>query len=835
MNSFFSKFQQVIDYKSSFSTNFVASLFFFSGFVSLLYQVIWMRYLALFFGSDVFSAAISLSAFMGGLSLGSYIAKKIVDRIKNHLLYYGIIEIAIGLYAFFFNDFLFSFKPFLKDIYQEYYLTTPSLYQGFRIFTAALVLIFPTALMGATLPLIVKGFVKTEFELGKYAGFFYSINTVGALAGTLLSAFFLLPTFGLFLTTKIGVVLNILIGVSAIIAIKSFTLDGLSNRKEESTQQQKDSLYQYEEGSSRMALLAIFFSGLAALALEVILTRVLTLSFSTTVYSFPIMLSCFLFGIFFGSYIVSRTIDSRRNVVEYFGIIEVLIAFSVMLVGLLSYLVPSIFGKFLWFIIGLFQNSFSISSVVSKFIVSGLLITFPAILFGATFPIAVKICTPNAEAAGYGTGRVYAANTAGSIFGSLLAGFILIPIFGSRISFIIISGIFLTVGVYLLFAQNCKYSSSKARQTAVNLGVATFAIGICIFFLPRQTVMNYNLQTTTQPELIYHGEGTAHSIDIVRGQSKKIIMMVDGNIEADTSDVQRRHFILKGHLPIMLAPTPDEVAVVGLGLGITLAASEKNPKSKSISLIELNPQMVDAHQYIKNVTDGILEKQKISLRIDDGRNFFSMTDQKFDIITADPIHPRISGVGFLFTKEYYQDIKSRLRKGGIICQWMPMYRISKKSFDVAFRTFSEVFENSSFWYVRGHGLFVASLDEFKIYYPKITKQMNSPIVANDLSSIDIHNEKDFLAHMLMGPKQIKAYLDSLQDTTINTDNNAYLEYKTPAEFLKKTKDIVEGLLPWAGIDPHIIQNISEENRVEFIDVWEKRKKRIIPELAESLS
>ncbi|HIB43657.1 MAG TPA: hypothetical protein EYO37_06765, partial [Nitrospina sp.] len=472
--------------------------------------------------------------------------------------------------------------------------------------------------------------------MGKYAGFFYSINTVGALAGTLLSAFFLLPTFGLFLTTKIGVVLNILIGVSAIIAIKSFTLDGLSNRKEESMQQQKDSLYQYEEGSSRMALLAIFFSGLAALALEVILTRVLTLSFSATVYSFPIMLSCFLFGIFFGSNIVSRTIDSRRNVVEYFGIIEVLIAFSVMLVGLLSYLVPSIFGKFLWLIIGLFQNSFSISSVVSKFIVSGLLITFPAILFGATFPIAVKICTPNAEAAGYGTGHVYAANTAGSIFGSLLAGFILIPIFGSRISFIIISGIFLTVGVYLLFAQNCKYSSSKARQTAVNLGVATFAIGICIFFLPRQTVMNYNLQSTTQPELIYHGEGTAHSIDIVRGQSKNIIMMVDGNIEADTSYVQRRHFILKGHLPIMLAPTPDEVAVVGLGLGITLAATEKNPKSKSISLIELNSQMVEAHQYIKNITDGILEKQKISLRIDDGRNFFSMTDQKFDIITADP-------------------------------------------------------------------------------------------------------------------------------------------------------------------------------------------------------
>lgn len=112
--------------------------------------------------------------------------------------------------------------------------------------------------------------------------------------------------------------------------------------------------------------------------------------------------------------------------------------------------------------------------------------------------------------------------------------------------------------------------------------------------------------------------------------------------------------------------------------------------------------------------------------------------------------------------------------------------------------------------------------------------MNSPIVAKDLDSIDIHDEKDFLAHMLMGPSQIKAYLKSLEDTTINTDNNAYLEYQTPSEFMEKTKDIVGGLLPWAGIDPYIIQNISDEDRVRLEEAWENRKKRIIPELTENL-
>ena len=145
-----------------------------------------MRHLALFFGSDVYSAAIILSAFMGGLSLGSYIAENIVDRLKNPLFCFGAIEVLIGIYAFFFSDFLLSFKPFLKEVYQQYYFSTPAIYQVTRIITAAVALTLPTVLMGATLPLIVKGFVKTESEMGKYAGLFYSVNTFGGLIGTLI-------------------------------------------------------------------------------------------------------------------------------------------------------------------------------------------------------------------------------------------------------------------------------------------------------------------------------------------------------------------------------------------------------------------------------------------------------------------------------------------------------------------------------------------------------------------------------------------------------------------------------------------------------------------------
>ena len=824
----------MIHVKKTPFTRLVAGLFFFSGFASLVYQVIWMRHLALFFGSDVYSTTISLSVFMGGLSLGSYAAENIVDRLKKTLFYYGIIEIIVGVYAFFFSDLLLSFKPFLKEIYQQNYFSSPEIYQISRIIAATIVLIFPTALMGFTLPLVIKGFVKTNSEMGRYAGLFYSINTFGGLTGILISAFFLLPIFGILTTTKIVVIINIVIGFCALLFSQWSLFDHLPKVLKKSRELIKEETCSYKPRLARLTLIAIFFSGMGALSLEVILTRVLSLSFSTTVYSFPIMLSCFLFGIFYGSNMASKTIDFHTDPVRYLALLQVTIGLSVMILGLLTYLVPSLFGRFLWAITSISHNNFEAASIASKFIVSSLLIVFPAILIGATFPTAVKICTPNAKKMGLGTGRVYAVNTAGAIFGSLFAGFVLIPNIGSRNSLPVVAVIFIAIGLFLLYhLGNKNLSSPTKRKAGVITGMA-LVIGIGLFFFPQQTVMNYNLQTQTQPELIYHGEGTGHSIDIVRGQKDVMIMMVDGNIEADTSFTQRRHFILKGHLPLLLHPNPSDVAVVGLGLGITLAATERNSKTKSISLIELSPELVNAHQYLKNITDGILQKKKVLLRIDDGRNFFSMINQKFDMITADPIHPRISGVGFLFTEEYYREIKSRLKKGGIVCQWMPMYSISKKSFDIAFHTFAKTFKHPSFWYVRGHGLFVASEDNFHIDYSDIRAQFNSSIIGNDLASIKIHDENEFLAHLLMGPNQIKAYLNQLEDTTINTDDNAYLEYQTPSEFMKKTEDIVSGLIPWAGYDSDILQNISKEERRKVKEAWKNRVEQLLPELDESL-
>ena len=393
---------------------FVAGLFFFSGFAALVYQVTWMRHLSLFFGSDVYSAAITLSVFMGGLSLGSYVAERVEDRVTRPLLIYGLIEILIGLYALFFTSLLGAFTPLLKHLYQAYFETAHSAYEGARILIAAAVLLFPTTLMGATLPLIVKNFVRHDSDVGRFGGLFYAINTLGALAGVIVAAFALIPNFGITTTTHIAVGINIAVGAVVILSV--------GNRRATSGaptagawEKGEAPLYRYEPVSAWFALTAICISGLSALALEVVWTRVLTLSFSATVYSFSIMLASFLFGIFQGSRIASQVIDQRLDPVRYFGFLECGIGVSVALLALLSFIAPALFGWLLWGFTAVTRGNFGFASVVAQFIVSGLLISLPTLLLGATFPAAVKICTPSAARAGFGTGRVYAANTAGAI------------------------------------------------------------------------------------------------------------------------------------------------------------------------------------------------------------------------------------------------------------------------------------------------------------------------------------------------------------------------------------------------------------------------------------
>jgi spermidine synthase len=482
------------------------------------------------------------------------------------------------------------------------------------------------------------------------------------------------------------------------------------------------------------------------------------------------------------------------------------------------------------------KGAFGAASVVAQFIIASLLILGPTVLLGATFPFAVKAASSDIERRGSDTGKVYAVNTAGAIVGSLLAGFVFLPTVGARLSLLIIGAIFAVAGLVLFQVLRSRATSSALRLPFVIAGLAAMAVfAVAAVALPSQTIANYALQRSTQPQVLYRNESVAHTVAVVRNDGGTIIMMVDGNVEADTSFIQRRHFVLKAHLPLLLHPNPEEISVVGLGLGITLRSTVRYPTVRRIRLIELTSDMVEAHQHLKEITDDVMRSPKINLRIDDGRNFMAMSGEQFDLITTDPIHPRITGVGYLYTREYYEAIKARLRPAGIVTQWMPMYNISPRSFDVAFRTFVQVFPNASFWYVRGHGLFVATVQPTSIDCQNVWSQFNNPLVKQDFSSIEIESPAQFLGHLLMDGDHIRSYLARNANDEINTDDNAYLEYRTPFEFIGRTDAIVPDLIRHAGwSSDRIMRNCSAEQSAAAYEEFQKRLARIPVELTEPL-
>jgi spermidine synthase len=809
-------------------------LFLLSGASSLIYQVTWTRLLSLALGSDVHAATITLSVFMAGLALGSWLAGGSADRMLRWLLVtYGLLELAIGCAGLALPSVLGGFHDSYKLLYGAYGQDAPWLINGFRTIVAAATMLVPTIAMGATLPLLVRYFSHRSRLAGRTAGALYATNTLGALLGTLSAGFVLMPMLGLSRTMMVAAAISLVTGAVAIVI-------GIPGRGDPQSAEcfaaARSTAGEMVPAHMRRAILAAMaLCGLAALALEVVWMRVLVQSYSATVYAFSIMLTCFLFGIGYGSLKASTHADRSAQPAEALSILLYSIAASVCLLAALGAFASPLFAALTWKLNNAMGGAFGAASVAAQFAVAGALIIVPTTLLGAAFPFAVKALSVDSAGSARAAGMSYTANTAGGIIGAMLAGFVLLPMLGVRPSLLVIAGIFACAGFLLSWARGRKASMQLFRRPSVLAGAAIAAAGVvAAVALPAGTVINYGLQRSTRPQLVYHRDGAAHTIDVVRNDAGTTILAINGNIEADTSLVQRRHLVLKAVLPLLLHPRPQRVAVIGLGLGLTLRATAHFPAVEHVRLIELSPEIVEAQRHFRDINEDSLTDPKVALRIDDARNFMTLSDETFDVITTDPIHPRVTGVGQLFTREYFEAIKARLRPGGTVVQWMPMYHVSPRSFDAAFRTFAQAFPAATFWYVRGHGLFVAANSKIVLDCARMAGTFDDARVRQDLSSIGIETPAQLTGHLLMDPQRVQAYLARAADRRVNTDDNAYLEYNTPFEFLARPDDIVPELLRHAGWNEAHLRDCTPQQRIEARAAFAERLARIVPELNEPL-
>jgi len=706
---------------------FLLILFIGSGCAALIYEVIWLQLLQLVIGSSGVSMGVLLGTFMGGMCLGSFLLPRLISPRHHPLRVYAFLELGIGIIGIL----VLSVMPFIADVYTSFF--------GHGVFSRAIVasicLIPPTLLMGATLPAISR-WVETTPEGVSWMGLFYGGNIAGAVLGCLLAGFYLLRVHDMPTATYVAVTINVAVALIALL-MASRTLGQVTSAEQRPIPR--------EVGVSDTAIyFTIGMSGLCALGAEVVWTRLLSLMLGATVYTFSIILAVFLVGLGIGSTtgaFIARTTQRARMAL---GICQMLLAgaatwAAIMITESIPYwpidprLASS--GDGPWF---LFQFDIACTAWV---------VLPAAILWGASFPLALAaVATPGRDA-GTMVGSIYAANTIGAILGSLFFSMLIIPQLGTQwaqrlliiFSFtsalialapwIILSG--KTSQAELEGAKSLRFST-KGLTGALILLVVTGLLAIAVSPVPWVAVAFGRFSAAWLPQIepkivkeeavpvgssstvtrycTYVGEGTNVSVAVTESTSGYRYFHGAGKVQASSDPQDMRLQRMLGHLSALARSDPDEVKdvlVVALGAGVTAGSFVPYPNIESITICDIEPLVpkVVAPKFGSenyHIVDGIdkenprnLNGKEIRMVYDDGRHYIRTLpkDAKFDIITSDPIDPWVKGCAALNTIEYYQMCKEHLKPGGVMSLWIPLYESNNDSAKSVIATFFQVFPN----------------------------------------------------------------------------------------------------------------------------------------------
>lgn len=782
---------------------FVLLCFFFSGFSGLLYEVLWLRMLILVFGSTTLAVSTVLTSFMGGLALGSFLFGRIMDRRKRPLFYYGILEGIIGLYALLI-PWLFSILiPAYRVLWEHFH---PNFY-GFTLVQfvlVSLVLIVPTTCMGATLPILSKWAVQQESTLGTTIGRLYALNTFGAVLGTALSGFFLLPLLGVQKTLGIAVTVNLLVAIGILIVTRRFPaqetpLTTPSGQEEElrrraTAPSPSSPLPKWVIGS---VVLGISFSGFISMIYEVAWSRTLSLLVDSSVYGFTIMLTTFLVGIALGSYFFSRKADSIR----FQGFVWAWLQIGI---GVLAFGSLLLFQELPYWYLFLFRSlGKSINLLLTgKYILAFCIMLAPTLLMGAIFPLTIKIYAANITQVSRLVGNIYTINTLGCILGSFAGGFFLIPLLGIRNTILLGILLNLLVGLTMLILSPAPRPALKWMA-----GPAVLVFGLVILLFPPTWkaplmvsgvyIYAHNFEKTSRQELLsmydlenepllFYKEGHTCTISVHKSKTTgTVYMKSNGKVEASTKGDMPTQ-VLVGQIPMLLAPKMDEVLVVGMGSGVTVGSVTPFP-SKKITLVELEKAVIDGSRFFDHVNNRPLQDPRLILRIADARNYLLVTPDFYDVIISEPSNPWMAGVANVFTREFFQLGNAKLKTEGVFCQWLQLYKISPESFKTVLTTFHSVFPYVYVFQPQPKDLVMVGFKQKPgLSLAQIEARMKWAFVKEDLNRIGVTGLQDLISRFVMGPEEVATLT---RGWVLNTDDNALIEFSTPKTLFAETEDL----------------------------------------------
>jgi spermidine synthase len=754
---------------------FLLVLFVGSGCAALIYEIVWLQMLQLVLGSSAVSIGVLLGTFMGGMCLGSLALARFVTPDRHPLRVYALLEMALGVSGML----MLGAIPLVRWVYTAavgFGVPGLLLRGGF----AALCLLPPTMMMGATLPAVAR-WVKTSPRGMSHMGYLYGANTLGAVTGCLLAGFYLLRVYDLHTATFVAVAMNLAIAIGAFAFARAYPRVGPAD---DGDALETEAAHARSPTSPRVVYLAIALSGTAALGAEVIWTRLFGLLLGSTTYTFSIILAVFLIGIGLGSGVGSTMVAGRRDPRALLGFAQ------------------------LGLVVAIAWTTWNITSALPYWPVHPRLAVLPwyqfqidfvrclwailpaACLWGASFPFALAAVTPAGSDGGVFVGRVYAANTVGAIVGALGTSLIVIPTLGTQRGAEILlalsaGGAAITLVPALLpddakarFVKRDAMATLAILELAAVLAHHTAAVPALLVAHGRLSAVERNTKET----FLYVGEGMNSSPAVSRDLEGTLSYYNAGKIQASSLPQDMRLQRMLGHLTTLIPEHPREVLVIACGAGVTAGAASIDPRVERLTIAEIEPLVPRfVAPLFHDYNFDVVANPKVHVELDDARHFLTTTTRTYDAITSDPFDPWVKGAANLYTREFWDLAKRHLNPGGVVTVFVQLYDSGLPAVKSEVATFFESFPEGVIWdnSIRGEGydiVLMGRADSSPIDVDAMDRRLQSSDyvpVLRSLLQIGMDSALDLLSTYGGRASDLEPWL---RDAEVNRDDNLRLQF-----------------------------------------------------------
>lgn len=709
-------------------------VFFLSGASALVFEIVWTRMAGLVFGATLPAVSTVLAAFMGGMALGGLVFGRTADRARVPLRLYAGMELAIGALAVAASLALPRLSGLAVHL-EETGGVSASLVRFVAVF---LLVLLPTLLMGGTLPVLTRHLTRMGTPVGGSVASLYAANTLGAVAGCLATDFVLIHHLGMAATVLLAA------GVNVLLAAITFT--AARGAEPPPPAPASPGVPAVPPVALRAAVL---MAGTCALAYEVVWTRLILFFNGSDIYVFSLMLGTYLFGMGVGSALLERRIDRLRAPVRLLAGLQAGVAACALLPLLTVGFLGPLYGGFQAALSGVsgWENLYRLA-------VSALVVLPPTLLIGMTFPLASRVAAGEGGDTGSEVGSLYFWSTAGSIVGSLLGGFVLLPWLGVQGSLAVLAFLNLSAAALLLVFGG----GSRAAAVA-----GLLAAGVVLALLPGDLILRHTYGARFGT-LLHTGEDLYGSLAVVETEDQVKderfrVLVVNGYSMTATNFHARRYMKLLAHLPLLLTREPTSALVICFGTGQTVGATTLHPGLDRIDVAELSHEIPRLADYFASVNLEPLKDPRVRLFITDGRTRVQASREQYDVITAEPPPPHNAGVVNLYTKEFFEGCRRALKPGGVVCQWLPVYEMSPQDVRAVLRACQDVFPRTYLWSMYHQDLCVLGIKEGgpEVSWADLQRRLGDPSLRQDLAGVGIADPEDLLEGFLVGPEGLKAY------------------------------------------------------------------------------